>query len=113
VKLKLIDTEMYTNVRDLHLEAMRAFDSLRLNDGFDRLRIKESREVSDIILDKLEQLQNPPDCASANYLFCAPFVKPDGVPMCGWGCMVHHAVYCFMAAYGTNRTLILDEQIFR
>lgn len=32
---------------------------------------------------------------------------------CGYGCQLHHAVYCMMVAYGTKRTLILKSKGWR
>uniref|UniRef100_A0A3Q3X5C2 Alpha-(1,6)-fucosyltransferase n=1 Tax=Mola mola TaxID=94237 RepID=A0A3Q3X5C2_MOLML len=32
---------------------------------------------------------------------------------CGYGCQLHHVVYCFMIAYGTQRTLILESHNWR
>lgn len=32
---------------------------------------------------------------------------------CGFGCQLHHAVYCFLVAYGTQRTLILKSKGWR
>lgn len=29
---------------------------------------------------------------------------------CGYGCQLHHAVYCLIVAYGTQRTLILQSK---
>lgn len=32
------------------------------------------------------------------------------VQNCGYGCQVHHIVYCFIIAYATQRTLILESE---
>lgn len=32
---------------------------------------------------------------------------------CGYGCQLHHAVYCLIVAYGTERTLILKSRGWR
>ena len=32
---------------------------------------------------------------------------------CGYGCQIHHAIYCFLVAYGTERTLILKSKGWR
>lgn len=32
---------------------------------------------------------------------------------CGYGCQIHHVVYCFIVAYGTQRTLILKSKGWR
>ncbi|XP_070296970.1 alpha-(1,6)-fucosyltransferase-like, partial [Salvelinus sp. IW2-2015] len=52
-------------------------------------------------------LQNPQDCSKARKLVC------NINKGCGYGCQLHHVVYCFMIAYGTQRTLILESQNWR
>lgn len=52
-------------------------------------------------------LQNPPDCSKARKLVC------NINKGCGYGCQLHHVVYCFMIAYGTQRTLILESHNWR
>lgn len=52
-------------------------------------------------------LQNPPDCSKARKLVC------NINKGCGFGCQLHHVVYCFMIAYGTQRTLILESHNWR
>lgn len=32
---------------------------------------------------------------------------------CGFGCQVHHAAYCLLVAYATERTLVLDSEGWR
>ena len=53
---------------------------------------------------RLHHLQNPKNCSSARKLVCSFDV------FCGFGCQVHHAMYCFMVAYASERTLILQSQ---
>lgn len=52
-------------------------------------------------------VQNPPDCAKAHKLVC------NINKGCGYGCQLHHVVYCFMIAYGTERTLVLESHNWR
>ena len=52
---------------------------------------------------RLHHLQNPKDCSSARKLVCSLSKA------CGFGCQMHHAMYCFIVAYGTERTLILQS----
>ncbi|NXL62703.1 FUT8 fucosyltransferase, partial [Chordeiles acutipennis] len=52
-------------------------------------------------------VQNPKDCSKAKKLVC------NINKGCGYGCQLHHVVYCFMIAYGTQRTLILESQNWR
>uniref|UniRef100_A0A4W6EKY4 Alpha-(1,6)-fucosyltransferase n=1 Tax=Lates calcarifer TaxID=8187 RepID=A0A4W6EKY4_LATCA len=51
--------------------------------------------------------RNPPDCSKARKLVC------NINKGCGYGCQLHHVVYCFMIAYGTQRTLILESHNWR
>ena len=53
---------------------------------------------------RLHHLQNPKNCSSARKLVCS-FSTP-----CGFGCQVHHAMYCFIVAYASERTLILQSE---
>ena len=32
---------------------------------------------------------------------------------CGFGCQFHHLVYCFMVAYGLQRTLVIESRGWR
>jgi len=32
---------------------------------------------------------------------------------CGFGCQLHHVAYCFVVAYGANRTLIISSRSWR
>ena len=66
-----------------------------------------TQELSDLIQDRLRRLQNPPDCSRANKILCR--LSRD---RCGFGCELHHAVFCLMMAYGTNRTLIYKTEGF-
>ena len=47
--------------------------------------------------------QNPTNCSTARRLYCN-LKKP-----CGYGCQIHHLLYCFILAYGTERTLVLES----
>lgn len=48
--------------------------------------------------------QNPSDCSKAKKLIC------NLNKNCGFGCQIHHVVYCMAIAYGTRRTMILNSQ---
>ena len=53
---------------------------------------------------RLEYLQNPPNCVSAQKLVCQ--IRNET----GFGSQLHHLMYCFIVAYATRRTLILDSK---
>ncbi|KAL3267484.1 hypothetical protein HHI36_011607 [Cryptolaemus montrouzieri] len=76
-------------------------------DGYAAWRERESKNLSDLVQMRFEHLQNPPDCTTARKLVCS---LNKG---CGYGCQLHHVVYCFMVAYGTKRTLILKSKGWR
>ncbi|VBB31464.1 unnamed protein product, partial [Acanthocheilonema viteae] len=50
-----------------------------------------------------DKMQNPDDCKAAKILTC-DLNKP-----CGFACQLHHVTYCFIVAYGSNRTLVLKD----
>ncbi|UYV70737.1 FUT8 [Cordylochernes scorpioides] len=86
------------------LEDLRSYSHLELMDDWRR---REAQELSDLLQKKFHYLQNPPDCNTAKKLVC------NLNKGCGYGCQIHHAVYCFIVAYGTQRTLILRSQNWR
>ncbi|XP_031437164.1 alpha-(1,6)-fucosyltransferase isoform X1 [Clupea harengus] len=76
-------------------------------DGAGDWREKEAKDLSDLVQNRITYLQNPPDCSKARKLVC------NINKGCGYGCQLHHVVYCFMIAYGTQRTLILESHNWR
>merc|ERR1719342_649355 len=82
-------------------------EQLRASDGFDEWREGESKALSALVQARLHYLQNPTDCNSARKLVC------NLNKGCGYGCQIHHAIYCFLVAYGTERTLILKSKGWR
>lgn len=75
--------------------------------GLKAWREKEAQELSDIVQKRLHKLQNPDDCKSAKKLLC------NVNKGCGYGCQLHHVMYCFMVSYATHRTLILQSGSWR
>lgn len=73
-------------------------------DGLAEWRSREAKELEDIVQKRLYHLQNPKDCKTAKKVVC------DLNKGCGYGCQVHHAIYCFVMAYGTQRTMILRSK---
>nr|CAG4646137.1 EOG090X03KK [Macrothrix elegans] len=80
---------------------------LSIMEGYDVWRVQESRALSDLIQRRLHYLQNPADCSKARKLVC------NLNKSCGYGCQIHHAAYCFIMAYATKRTLILNSKKWR
>lgn len=82
-------------------------EMMKKSDGHDDWRETEARELSQLVQDRLHKLQHPADCSKARKLTC------NLNKGCGYGCQIHHAIYCFLVAYGTERTLILKSQGWR
>uniref|UniRef100_A0A1I8NTE8 Alpha-(1,6)-fucosyltransferase n=1 Tax=Stomoxys calcitrans TaxID=35570 RepID=A0A1I8NTE8_STOCA len=82
-------------------------ERLRQLDGYEAWRQKEAVELSNLVQRRIHFLQNPTECSRAKKLLCK---LNKG---CGYGCQLHHAVYCFIVAYATERTLILKSKGWR
>ncbi|XP_075976704.1 alpha-(1,6)-fucosyltransferase 8 isoform X2 [Anticarsia gemmatalis] len=76
-------------------------------DGYHEWRIAEAANVSDLVQRRLRHLQNPVDCRDARKLIC------NLNKGCGFGCQLHHIVYCLIFSYATERTLILNSKGWR
>jgi hypothetical protein len=88
----------------LHASDMRSIVDSYINEGW---REKMSTELTQLMQRRLHYLQNPENCQSAKKLLCR-ISKP-----CGFGCQIHHAAYCFIFAYATERMLVLDSSGWR
>ena len=55
----------------------------------------------------LYQLQNPKECKKARILTCTCDNN------CGYGCQLHHILYCHFVAYKSKRTLVLNNMLTR
>ncbi|EDV29440.1 uncharacterized protein TRIADDRAFT_49632 [Trichoplax adhaerens] len=76
-------------------------------DGLKEVRHKKLNQLKQLLTDRLDTLQSPADCSKARKLLCK---LNKG---CGYGCQMHHAVYCLIVAYATKRTLLLDTNGWR
>ena len=76
-------------------------------DGYASWRNLEAADLSEIVQKRLYALQNPSDCLNAKKLLC------NLNKLCGFGCQLHHVVYCFIVAYATERTLMLYSENWR
>lgn len=95
------DISVYKRTIQIDLEDMRKAD------GHDEWRKQESKALGDIVQRRLMKLQHPKDCSQAKKLVCS---LNKG---CGYGCQIHHAAYCLIMAYGTQRTMILKSKGWR
>ncbi|XP_017767403.1 PREDICTED: alpha-(1,6)-fucosyltransferase [Eufriesea mexicana] len=95
------------NVWDHKRSLIIDIDRLTKADGYDEWRKREAKELSDLVQRRFRYLQNPSDCNKARKLVCS---LNKG---CGFGCQIHHITYCFLVAYGTERTLIIRSKGWR
>ena len=56
---------------------------------------------------RLKKLQNPANCSKVKKIVC----KLSEIRY-GFACQLHHAAFCLIMAYGTNRTLIYKTDGF-
>ena len=105
--LKARLTAMLDNFADIHRTLSNNLDKINNHEPLLTWRKEEHAKLSKLVQHRLQRLQNPQDCDSAKKLIC------DLNKGCGYGCQVHHLLYCFITAYGTKRTLILNSQGWR
>lgn len=65
--------------------------------------VAELLVLSKLIQQRLQYIQNPTDCKTARKVAC------NFDEACGYGCQVHHVVFCLIIAYATERTLVLAK----
>lgn len=70
-------------------------------------RLQRSKELSAKVQKSFHDLQNPSDCSKAKTLIC------DLNKSCGFGCQMHHVMYCFIESFFQNRTMILESHDWR
>lgn len=68
---------------------------------------EEFNKLKDKVQNAIHKLQNPINCETAKKLVCQ---LNKG---CGFGCQIHHVIYCLNTALATNRTLILETKLWR
>ena len=105
VKSKL--RQMMGTVEDMHHVLSLNFENLKTIDGQKEWAEQEHKSLGDLVQRRLHYLQHPKDCNAAKKLVCQ---LNKG---CGYGCQVHHLMYCFIVAYGLERTLIIDSSGWR
>ena len=105
--LKARLTAMLDNFADIHRALSNNLDKINKYEPLLTWRKEEHAKLSKLVQHRLQRLQNPQDCDAAKKLIC------DLNKGCGYGCQVHHLLYCFITAYGTKRTLIVNSQSWR
>ena len=105
--LKARLTAMLDNFAEIHRALSNNLDKINNHEALLTWRKQEQTKLSKLVQNRLRRLQNPQDCDAARKLIC------DLNKLCGYGCQVHHLLYCFITAYGTKRTLIINSQSWR
>ena len=72
------------------------------------LKRKKEQELSNMLQKRLQYLQYPSNCSTAKIL-----VLNFRDKYCGFGCTMHNVAFCFIIAYATGRTLVLDKRGWR
>ncbi len=75
-------------------------------DNRNNYRLTKSTHVALQIQAKIKYLQNPQNCEQSPKIIC------DLNRVGGFGCQMHHLIYCFIFSYFTNRTLILKSDFW-
>ncbi len=74
-------------------------------DGHANWRKIQAEDLSRTVQERLVALQNPKNCDSVRKLICNLNIQ------CGYGCQTHHAIYCLIVAFQSNRTLMFDPDL--
>ncbi|XP_073493335.1 alpha-(1,6)-fucosyltransferase [Phyllobates terribilis] len=99
--------ELLIDMGDQQRSVMTDLYYLSQTDGAGDWREREAKDLTELVQRRITHVQNPKDCSKAKKLVC------NINKGCGYGCQLHHVVYCFMIAFGTQRTLILESQSWR
>ena len=100
-------TKMLDNFAEVHRALSNNMEKINNGNHLARWRKQELENLSKVVQRRLRRLQNPADCQTVKKLVC------ELNKGCGYGCQIHHLLYCFLTAYGTKRTLILDSKNWR
>ncbi|KAI0987417.1 hypothetical protein GJ496_009963 [Pomphorhynchus laevis] len=87
------------NVADRMRHIVALFRNLQNVDGYDLYREKEAAKIKSLITSRFIEYQTT---TSNNVVGCKINIT------CGFGCQMHHVLYCATFAYNTQRRLILD-----
>jgi len=106
-QLKKTISEVLATGAEHEMSLLNNLDELSNMEEHDKWRATESQALSGLVQKRLHHLQNPSDCTKARKLIC------NLNKSCGYGCQIHHAAYCFIMAYATKRTMILNSKKWR
>lgn len=83
------------------------FYNLSISDQLGEWRKTESKNLASKVQKKFYELQNPSSCKESKKIIC------DLNKACGFGCQMHHVMYCFITSFFMQRTMILESQQWR
>jgi glycoprotein 6-alpha-L-fucosyltransferase len=81
--------------------------NLSISDMDGKWRAQLAKELEIKVKKRFDELQNPNNCDQAKKILC------DLNKACGFGCQVHHVMYCFITAFFTNRLMVLESNNWR
>ena len=61
--------ELYSEMREHHIELMAHMNLLRKNDGLDKIRIKAGEILRNLVQEKIWKIQNPKNCDEGKYFY--------------------------------------------
>ena len=96
-----------TDYGQLSTITINEMEKLRDLDGMGEFRRKMHEELSTEVQNRFHKLQNPKDCKKARRLVCT---LNKG---CGYGCQMHHVIYCMIIAFSSNRTMVMNSRGWR
>ena len=88
-----------------HAILMSDLSRLRAADGDEKKRRVELDDISAIIQNRLDYIQNPANCTGVKKASCSLWHN-----YCGFGCMIHHLLNCVTVSYATRRAIVLDSK---
>jgi glycoprotein 6-alpha-L-fucosyltransferase len=107
VNVKSNLNRMLSNFELLHHHLTNDLEKRKIFENIESWQRKEHEELSQLVQSRFHQLQNPKDCSATKKLICQ--INKG----CGYGCQAHHVMYCFIVAYGLQRTMIIDSSGWR
>uniref|UniRef100_A0A1I8EI50 Variant SH3 domain-containing protein n=1 Tax=Wuchereria bancrofti TaxID=6293 RepID=A0A1I8EI50_WUCBA len=97
------NSKFINHIRNQLLSLLGQAAAFKNIDSAESWRTNALANISAIFQNHFNKMQNPDDCKTARILTC------DLNKQCGFGCQLHHVTYCFIVAYGSNRTLVLTD----
>ena len=81
--------------------------NLSVSDNLGEWRSRQHLKLTGQFQERISRLQNPTHCSEAKKILC------DLNKACGFGCQMHHVMYCFITSFFLNRTMILESSGWR